>query len=221
MFQDTNKGNFDRYGLESMNQKNDLARKIGSRLKELRKEIKLTLKQLAEATGLSTPLLSKIENGLVMPSIQTLQKISDALKVDIGYFFREEIEEGRYVINREGERKIIYSERGSKGKVTYEVENLAKGMEKPFMEPIIATIVRRNDEDFEGVKHGGQELLYVIEGKIRLTLGIKKFVLKKGDAAYFDGDMSHKAISLSRKSAKTLNVHLIPGSRIGVFETKD
>jgi transcriptional regulator with XRE-family HTH domain len=204
-----------------MNKKNDLARKVGSRVKRLRKEAKLTLKQLTKTTGLSTPLLSKIENGLVTPSLQTLQIISDILKVDIGYFFGKEEENDRYVINRAGDRKVIYSERGSKGKITYQVENLAKGFEKAFIEPFISTIMCRNDEDLEPVKHGGQELLYVIEGKIRLTLGEKKFVLKKGDATYLDGDIPHKAISLSRKLAKTLNVMLIPGSRIGIFETKD
>jgi transcriptional regulator with XRE-family HTH domain len=206
---------------KSKEDKDDLAGKIGIRLKELRKTMGLSMKQLAKETKLSPPLFSRIENGLVMPSVQTLQIISDIFKVDIGYFFRKEEEDRRYVINREGDRKVVYSERGSKGKVTYQVENLAKGMEKPFMEPFIATIMRRNDEDVETVKHGGQELLYVIEGKIRLTLGEKKFVLKKGDAAYFDGDTPHKAISLSKKLAKTLDVMLIPGSRISVFETED
>jgi len=211
-----------RYSMnDKTSSKNDLARQIGKREKELRKQSGLTLKRLAEETKLSVPLLSRIENGLVMPSIPTLQEIANALKVGIGYFFGKEEKDRRYVINREGDRKVMYSERGSKGKVTYEVENLAKGFEKPFMEPIIATIMRRYDKELEGVKHGGQELLYVIEGKIWLTLGEKKLILKKGDAAYFEGDILHKAISLSKKHAKTLNVHLIPGSRIGIFEAED
>ena len=58
-----------------MENKNDLARRIGKRGKELRKQSGLTLKRLAEETKLSVPLLSRIENGLLMPSIQTLQEI--------------------------------------------------------------------------------------------------------------------------------------------------
>jgi transcriptional regulator with XRE-family HTH domain len=203
-----------------VNDKNDLTRKIGGRLKELRKEMKLTLKQLGEMTELSIPLLSKIENGLVAPSIQTLQKISDTVKIDPGYFFRME-EDRRYFITYRGKRKISYSERGAKGKVSYEIENLTEGMENPFMEAVIAAAVAKKSGDLEAIKHGGQELLYVLEGKLELTLGENKFILKKGDSAYFDGDIPHKAISLSKRIPKALNVLLIPGKRERLFGTSD
>jgi len=203
-----------------MDKKDELARRIGSKIKEIRKESGLTLKQLADATELSPALLSRVENGLAMPSIPTLQMIADSLKIDIGYLFKSEGEK-RYVISRKGSRKVSYSERGSTGKTTYEVELLAEGMENPFMEPIIATLLARDDEDFSAVSHGGQEVMYVLEGSVELTLGEKKVVLRKGDAAYWDGDIPHKGISLSKKPARSLNVHLIPGRRVGSFETAD
>jgi len=203
-----------------MNVKDSLARRIGNRVRGIRKQAGLTLKQLAEASGLTPGTLSKIENGLTKPSITTLQMIANSLKVDIGYLFKIEGEK-RYVISRKGIRKVSYSERGSTGKPTYKVELLSEGMENPFMEPIIATLLARKDEDFNAIAHGGQELMYVLEGKVELTLGEKKFILKKGDAAYFDGDLPHKGISLSKKPARSLNVHLIPGTRVGSFETTD
>jgi transcriptional regulator with XRE-family HTH domain len=204
-----------------MQEKDDLARKIGSKLKQLRKRSGLTLKNIAGTTELSSALLSRIENGLAMPSIQTLQVIANTMKVNLGYFFEKEEKERGYVISRQGTRKVSYSERGSKGKIAYEVELLGEGMENPFMEPIVATLVARNDQDLEGISHGGQELLFVLEGKMELTLGEKKFILKKGDAAYYDGDIPHKGISLGKRLARTLNVHLIPGRRVGTFEITD
>ena len=203
-----------------MNVKDSLARRIGNRVREIRKQAGLTLKQLAEASGLTPGTLSKIENGLTKPSITTLQMIANSLKVDIGYLFKSGGEK-RYVISRKGTRKVSYSERGSTGKPTYKVELLAEGMENPFMEPIIATLLAREEEDFNAIAHGGQELMYVLEGKVKLTLGEKKIILRKGDAAYWDGDIPHKAISLSKKPARSLNVHLIPGTRVGSFETQD
>ena len=199
-----------------MKNQNHLANQIGKRLKDLRKQAGLTLKQVAKDTGLSSPLLSRLENGQTMPSIQTLQLISNSLKTDIGFFFKTEEGKG-YVISHKGKRKIGHSERGAKGKVTYEVEELAKGFDNPYMDPIIATIVARDHKGFKAISHGGQEVLYVIEGKIELTLGIETFVLNEGDAVYYDGDVPHKAISLSKKVAKTLNVHFIPGKRVGSF----
>jgi transcriptional regulator with XRE-family HTH domain len=201
-------------------EKNDLAKRIGDRLKELRKAMGLNLKQLSEETKLSTPLFSRIENGLVMPSIPTLQTISNILKVDLGYFFKKEEDKG-YVITRQGNRKMTYSRRGSKKKAIYGLEILAEGMENPFMEPCIVTEFARSHEDFQLAKHDGQEFIYVLEGKLELTLGEKKFALNKGDAAYFIGEIPHGGKSLSRKLSKTLNVHLIPGTRIGTFRTTE
>ena len=198
--------------------KDDLARRIGGRLKELRKSMGLSMKQLADETKLSSPLFSRIENGLVMPSIQTLQVISDILKIDIGYFFKKGEQRG-YVITREGSRRITRSKRGSKKKAVYGLELLAEGMENPFMEPYIVTEFAGTHDDFPLAKHEGQEFVYVLEGKLELTLGEKKFALNKGDAAYFIGDIPHGGKSISKKPARTINVHLIPGTRIGTFET--
>ena len=199
-----------------MQDKNDLAKQIGKRIRDLRKEADLTLNQLAGDTGLSSPLLSRLENGQTIPSIQTLQLIASSLKTDIAYFFKTD-ESKSYVLSRKGKRKFLHSERGAKGKVTYKVEKLADRFDSPYMDPMIATIVARDHKGFNAISHGGQELLYVIEGKIELTLGKEKFIMSEGDAVYYDGDAPHKAITLSKKDAKTLNVHFIPGKRVGTF----
>jgi transcriptional regulator with XRE-family HTH domain len=201
----------------SRQNKDDLTRRIGSRLKELRKAMGLSMKQLAEATNLSPPLFSRIENGLVMPSIPTLQVIADYLKVDIGYFFKQEEGTG-YVITRRGSRKISHSKRLWDKKPVYDLELLAAGMLNPFMEPCIVTALGRPEDDFQLAKHDGQEFVYVLDGKLELTLGERKFILNKGDAAYFIGELPHGGKSLSKKPAKTLNVHLVPGTRIGTFQ---
>jgi len=204
-----------------MENKGEFAKQIGKRIKELRKEAALTLKQLAKATELSAPLISKIENGLAMPSLPTLRLIADALKVNPGFFFRDEDERG-YVISRQGDRKIVVSERGPGRKISYELELIAEGMENPFMEPAIVTLMGKDqDKEIELATHEGQECMYVIEGRIEVTLGEKKYTLKKGDGAYWNGSVPHKGISLSKKPAKTLNVHLIPGKRTGTFITRN
>lgn len=204
----------------SQEDKSDLEKRIGNKLKGLRKSMGLSMKRLAEMTNFSPPLFSRIENGLVMPSIPTLQTISNILKVDLGYFFKKEEDKG-YVITRQGSRKMTYSKRGSKKKAIYGLEILAEGMENPFMEPCIVTEFARPEDDFQLARHDGQEFIYVLEGKLELILGEKKFVLDKGDAAYFIGEISHGGKTLSKNPAKTLNVHIIPGSRLRTFETAE
>ena len=200
--------------------KNDLTKRIGTRLKELRKQADLTLKQLAAMTELSPALLSRIENSLVMPSIQTLQAISSSLMVDIDYFFRREEEKG-YAISYSGSRNILFSRRGSNGEITYEIEPLVEGFENSFMEPVAMTVLAKDQNgDNDLVTHEGQEFMYILEGRVRLTLGLKKFVLKKGDAAYWNATIPHSGRTIGKIPAKTLNVALMPGTRTDAFQMK-
>ena len=202
-----------------MENKDDLARRIGSKVKELRKGSGLTQKKLAESTGLSPGLLSRIENGLTMPSIPTLQTISNNLNTEVGYFFKEHEEEG-YMVTHPGARRIVVSKSGPHDKIAYKLELLAEGMKNPFMEPAIVTHVGKEGEVEERI-HDGQEFMYVLEGRIKLTLGSEEFRLKKGNAAYWNGTVPHKGINIGTKPARALHVHLIPGRWTGTFQYSD
>jgi transcriptional regulator with XRE-family HTH domain len=70
--------------------------RLGNRIKTLRREKKLTLQDLSERTGLSKPLLSQVENGVVLPPLITLAGISSGLNVDLSFwFFDEDLKKGR------------------------------------------------------------------------------------------------------------------------------
>ena len=194
--------------------RDDLARRIGRNVRELRKAMHMSLGQLARETELSPALLSRIENGLIMPSLMTLQVLANYLKVDIAYLFREEDEKG-FVVTRTGKRRFVESNRGQ-----YVVERLIEGMENPFMEPAIVT-TPVGGADTHLAQHNGQEFCYCLEGKLELTLGDRKIVLNRGDAAYFRGEIPHGGRSLSKKPARSLNVHMILGSRFGTFENPE
>jgi len=194
-----------------MSNQDALAGRIGANLKTLRLQSGLSQKSLAEATQLSPTLISRIESGLVRPSIATLELIAQSLKVDIGYFFQDE-EKGQYSISQKEKRKTVPYQRG------YNIETLVDGMENRFMDPAIITLKEKGEEEkVELATHEGQEFMYVLEGKVELILGSKRFVLKQGDAAYWNGSVPHKGVSLGKKPARTLNVHLIPGKRTGTF----
>jgi quercetin dioxygenase-like cupin family protein len=88
------------------------------------------------------------------------------------------------------------------------------------MEPAVVTAKGKDQDDQVALAvHDGQEFMYVLEGKIELTLGTRNHILKKGDAAYWYGDIPHKGISLSKHAVRTLNIHIIPGKRVGTFKT--
>ncbi|MCX5820539.1 MAG: helix-turn-helix domain-containing protein [Deltaproteobacteria bacterium] len=199
--------------------KNNVAIRIGSRLKQVRKQSGLTQKRLAEGTGLSSALLSRIENGLTVPSIPTLEMITKTLKVEIGYFFKED-KGDRYIISSHAKRRVILSRSQNNQKPAYELELLTEGMKDPFMEPFILSAVGK-EEEVEARTHDGQEFMYVLEGRIKLNLDGEVFLLKKGDAAYWNGVVPHKLTSVGKRVAKSLHVHLIPGRWTGTFQFED
>jgi transcriptional regulator with XRE-family HTH domain len=199
--------------------KNNLAIRIGNRLMQVRKKSGLTQKRLAEETDLSPALLSRIENGLTVPSIPTLEMISKALKVEIGYFFKEQ-KGDRFIISPCSKRRVILSRNQHNQKPAYELELLTEGMKDPFMEPFILSAVGK-EEEVEARTHDGQEFMYVLEGRIKLNLNGEVFLLKKGDAAYWNGVVPHMLTSVGKGLAKSLHVHLIPGRWTGTFHFED
>lgn len=203
-----------------MEHREELSVRIGSALKSLRGEMGWTIKQLAAEAGLSSPFVSRLERGQTMPSIPSLQALANALKVDIESFFAKD-EERRYAISRKNSRRRAYSMRGPERKTIYEMELLADKVDNPLMEPALVTIISQT-RDLEVTTHGGQEFMYVVEGKIKMALGSRSFELAEGDAAYWDGGLPHGAVNLGPGPARTLNVHLVPGRRTDTFQiTKD
>jgi transcriptional regulator with XRE-family HTH domain len=186
--------------------KQDLAQRIGGRVRRLRDEAGLTLKDLAAAAGVSAPFLSRLENGLSLASIPTLQGLADALQVDIESLFQK-ADRRPYTVSRIGKRRVAHRIKSPEDRPLYEMELLAEGMDSPLMEPALVTILSRK---VSPTTHGGQEFCYVLEGRVEVLLGSERLVLGPGDAAYWDGRLPH--------GAKTLNVHLVPGRRSGSFE---
>lgn len=72
---------------ENQNEEENLYKNIGNKIKKARSLKKLTLKELAEQTGLSISLLSQLEHGKISPSLSTLMKISRTLKIPIKTMF--------------------------------------------------------------------------------------------------------------------------------------
>src|SRR4030066_828966 len=80
--------------------------RVGEKIKELREQKGLSLKEMADLTGFSTALLSQMENHLVSPSLGTIIKLARTLGVKVGDFLGES--EGEpFAIVRKDERKNV------------------------------------------------------------------------------------------------------------------
>lgn len=177
---------------------------IGERVKALRQKQKLTLQEVAQETGFSTALLSKIENNVVSPPIPTLWKIAEALKVRIGYFFQEEgLEQRDFIITRRDHRRVVFREGSKHG---YSYESLAYGKKDARMEPFVVTLSPEERRGGQTFSHEGEELVFVLEGRVEFKFSGQSYTLEPGDSVYFNAHIDHRLSSLDGKEAKTLQV---------------
>ncbi len=181
---------------------------IGKKIRELRQKKGLTIHQLSEKTGLSKGLISQIENEQVSPPISTLLKISNALMVELSYFFEEGGPEKKITVVRKNER-IVSGRRGIKGNINigYTYEMLAPKKAHKHMEPFIVTFEPKERDEVIMFNHEGEEFHFVLEGRVEMITDIQEpIVLEEGDSLYFDSSIHHGFRGLDGKPAKTLVV---------------
>jgi transcriptional regulator with XRE-family HTH domain len=180
--------------------------KVGERIKELRLKKGITLQELAEKTGFSSAILSQIENHLISPPLGILLKIAKALDVEMGYFLGKP-DEVPFVIVRKNERKSVSRVASKEGiKYGYSYESLAYDKKNRHMEPFLVTLEPATVKDRHAYSHEGEEFLFVLEGKMEVTLGEYTDILEEGDSIYYDSTIPHRVQCCEEKEAKILAV---------------
>ncbi|WMT81338.1 cupin domain-containing protein [Terrisporobacter mayombei] len=160
---------------------------IGKKIRELRKSKKFSIIDLSQESGLSTGLISQIERNMVVPSIKVMWKIANVLEVNIGYFFDEDDENiEEKIVVRKNHRKSINTNDSTK---SYEL--LMPNLNNKSIEFILITLSKETKINKELVSHKGEECGYIIEGKMKIILENKEYILEKGDSFYFDSKIPH------------------------------
>lgn len=184
---------------------------IGREVREVRKARGMTVADLAEATGLSVGMLSKIENGVTSSSLTTLQVLSSALSVPITSFFRR-FEERREAVHVKSGEALEAERAGTRAGHQYRLlGHLGANNSGVVVEPYLITLDEESDI-FPTFQHDGVELLYILEGEFRYRHGDQQFKLKPGDSLFFDADAPHGPDELTKLPIRYLSVISYPQS---------
>ncbi|MCC7320210.1 MAG: helix-turn-helix transcriptional regulator [Rubellimicrobium sp.] len=179
-------------------------RSISLTVRTLRKTAGLTLADLAERCGLATSTLSKIENGQMSPTYDTILALSEGLGVDIADLVSGSVGKpvnGRRSIARRGESLTYQSEH-------YDYELLCADIANRRFVPLLVEIKSRSVHDFKGLtSHPGEEFVHVLNGRIEFHSEFyAPAELHPGDSCYFDSRMGHAFVNLGDEVAKVLLV---------------
>lgn len=186
---------------------NHLEVAIGREVRAFRRQLDMTVMELAKAAGLSTGMLSKIENGGISPSLSTLQALSRALHVPVTAFFRRFEEERPATFVRAGEGLKI-ERRGTRAGHQYELLGHSSG-KRIVVEPYLITLTEESDV-FPLFQHSGLEFIYMLEGEVGYRHSDKTYVLQPGDSLYFDADAPHGPEELRKLPIRFISVIAYP-----------
>jgi transcriptional regulator with XRE-family HTH domain len=185
-----------------------LTLQIGNKLKAIRKENGWKLGDLAEKSGMSMAMISKIENGRVIPTLPSLIQLIQTLNLDISEFFSDLKSENHfkgYILRKKNEYTPLHKEEESTG---YEYQMILNyPIEKSSME--ISLLTLKSHAERASVSTAGFEYIYMVKGAIQYKLGSETFELEEGDSLFFDGNIPHVPKNESSADAVLLVAYFI------------
>jgi transcriptional regulator with XRE-family HTH domain len=187
-----------------------LGQVIASQVRSRRQEIGLTVGQLAERTGISKGMLSKIENAQSSPSLSTVERLAAALDIPVTSLFRGLAEERDAVFVKAGTGPEIVR-RGTRAGHTYVLLGSLRGPYKR-MEPLLVSL-DKSSEVFPLFQHPGVEMLYMLDGVMEYTYGRERYRMERGDTLQFEGDIPHGPTQLVKTPIRFLSIIVYAGDR--------
>jgi transcriptional regulator with XRE-family HTH domain len=184
-----------------------LESEIGAEVRRLRKELDLTVAELGAAAGISTGMLSKIENGSISPSLATLDALSAALNVPISNLFKEREERRDCSFVKKGQGVRI-ERRGTKSGHLYDLLGHSLGG-TIGVEPYFITL-KSDAVAYTNFRHAGVEFIYMLTGKVRYRHADRTYVMEPGDALFFDAAARHGPEELIRAPMTYLSIIIYP-----------
>jgi len=180
---------------------------IGTQVRNLRRKLDLTGAELAEQAGLSAGMLSKIENGTVSASIESLGALARALNVPLTSFFAsyEEKRDCSYVPASHG---VLIERRGTKAGHQYQLLGHSISGEI-VVEPYLITLTKEA-KPYTLFQHAGVEFIYMLTGRVLYRHADKAYPLAPGDSLFFDSAGLHGPEELTELPMTYLSIIIYP-----------
>lgn len=178
---------------------------LGEKLRALRLKKSMGLVELGKHTSLSPAMLSKLECGKLFPTLPTLLRIAMVFGVGLDHFFTDERKRHVVSIVRREER-LRFPETPGRGSISYHFESLDFKATERKLNAFYAEFEAVRAEEARMHQHAGAELLYLMSGKLELTIGSDTYELGAGDAIYFDSAVRHNYRRIGKQPCRAMVV---------------
>jgi len=164
--------------------KNREAAELAERLRQLRDERRISLRELSRRSGISVNALSAIERGLSSPSVSTLYRLVEALGVPITAIFGVPEQRDEIVFRTAAERRRIPLPAGM-------WEGLGGEVFVGRVQPFVLTLEPGGDSGQEPMLHSGHEFVLCLDGRLEYQVESRRFSLAQGDSLLFGARLRH------------------------------
>ena len=171
---------------------------VGTRVREIREERRLSLRALAARCGLSVNAISRIERGESSPTVSSLLLLASGLDIHIKDFFDTGPEKATIFVRKNKRLQSLGD--GA------QMESLGVGLPGQNLEPFLMTIEPGALGVEQPCAHAGEEFVHCIEGKIDYQVGDQWYRLEAGDSLLFLASQEHMCRNKSRQTAVILIV---------------
>jgi transcriptional regulator with XRE-family HTH domain len=179
------------------------AARIGAQVRALRMAADLSAGALAQASGISPSMLSRIERGLVSPSVETLERLAQGLHVPTSRFFGDQARRADFCHVRAG-RGVLVDRIGAVADYRYELlGHLLSG--NLFVEPYLVTLLPGADP-YVTFQHPGLKFLYFLSGEVMYRYGGRTAEVRAGDSLLFDATALHGIETIHSGTVSYLSV---------------
>ncbi len=158
---------------------------LGSRIRNVRKQRGLTLKELERISGFSATHISEIERGKTSPTIGALVRIAEALGKETSFFLEEE-ELNEIAVVRHHDRQPLPEEA-----IKVRGEYLTPGISGGRLNAYLLHLDPGDGREVDYEAHAGEEGAYLLRGRVEFRVGDRSFTLEPGDALHFRADRPH------------------------------
>jgi transcriptional regulator with XRE-family HTH domain len=160
---------------------------LGERIRGLRRERGLSLDLLAQRSGVSRAMISKLERGEKNPTVVVAAKVAEGLGVSLSQLFG--VEERREVIVVPRERRMVMRD----PQTGFERQLLSPsfgGRRIEFMRNVVPE--GSSSGEFRAHRKGVEGYIVVESGRLRALLGGEDYLLEEGDALFFEANVPHR-----------------------------
>lgn len=172
---------------------------VGRRLRELRIEHELSIRALAERSGLNANTLSLIENNKTSPSVSTLQRIATALEVPITAFFETDVPKNSIAHIVARNRPRLAFAHGT-------LEDLGAGLTNRAVEPFVVTLEPNANSGDTPIVHTGFEFVFCLQGRMTYLIEDRSYALEPGDSLLFESYLPHRWQNVEPNQAQAILV---------------